>query len=79
MQPPIALAAYEPAGHTARAVDVGEIVDPLEADTVGLGVATGDTEGDAPVDGEALVGWALPPLHALGTEHNEHVPSVPAQ
>ena len=36
------------------------------SDAVGAGVPAADTDGDAPVDGEALVGCALPPAQAAG-------------
>lgn len=48
-------------------------------DAVGAGVPAADTDGDAPVDGEALMGCELPPAHALAGEQAAHVPCVPVQ
>jgi hypothetical protein len=49
------------------------------ADAVGNGVPTADTEGDAPVDGDALVGCELPPAHALAGVQAAQVPCAPMQ
>jgi hypothetical protein len=38
-----------------------------------------ETDGVAPADGDALVGCALPPAHALAGEQAAHVPCAPAQ
>jgi hypothetical protein len=48
-------------------------------DAVCAGVTAADRDGDAPVDGDALVGCALPPAQALAGVHGAHVPSVPEQ
>ena len=49
----------------------------IDLDTDAAGVPAADTDGDAPVDGEAEMGCALPPAHALAGVHGAHVPSVP--
>ena len=70
---------YVPATHAACVVGEGEAAAPTLADAVGAGVPAADTDGDAPVDGDALVGCALPPVQALAGEQGAHEPSVPAQ
>jgi hypothetical protein len=52
---------------------------PTVDDADGEGVPTADTEGDAPVDGDALAGCALPPAQALAGEQGAHVPCEPGQ
>ena len=68
-----------PAAHGGLYVAVGDAVLLNDGDAVAAGVPAADTDGDAPVDGDALTGCALPPAQALAGEHGAHEPVVPAQ